>query len=55
MQVKHTDNMLRRYYIAPAAEAVEVRVEENFVYTVTSASTNGDNNEVPDDEGDEDF
>jgi hypothetical protein len=47
--------MLRRYYTAPAAEAVEVRVEENFVYTVNSGNTNGDNNETPHDDGDEDF
>jgi len=47
--------MLRRYYTAPAAEAVEVRVEENFVYTVTPGKTNTDNNETPNDEGEEDF
>ena len=47
--------MLRRYYTAPETEAVEVSVEENFVYTTTTASTNGDKNEIPDDEGDEDF
>ncbi len=47
--------MLRRYYTAPTAEAVEVRVEENFVYTVNTSSTNGDHNETPNDEGEEDF
>ena len=52
---KTHNTMLRRYYTAPAAEAVEVRVEENFVFTANSVSVNNDNNEIPDDEGEEDF
>ena len=47
--------MSRRYYLAPAAEVVAVRVEENFVYTVNSSKMNGDNNERPTDGGEEDF
>lgn len=47
--------MIRKYYIAPVTESVQVRLEENFVYTVDSSNTNGDNNQIPVDGGDEDF
>lgn len=47
--------MIRKYYTAPAAEAVEVRLEENFVYSPNSVITNTDKNETPEDDGEEDF
>lgn len=47
--------MSRRYYLAPAERALEVRLEDNFVYSPGDMTTNGDSNEKPQFGGEEDF
>lgn len=47
--------MATKQYTAPDTEVFEVRLEENFVYTINSTNTNSDNNQKPLDGGEEDF
>ena len=47
--------MNRRNYSAPAARVAAILLERNYVYSPGGANLNGDNNEVPVDDGSENF
>lgn len=42
-------------YVAPLVRVAEILLEKNYVYSPGSADTNPDNNEVPVDDGYENF
>jgi hypothetical protein len=50
-QLKNTIIMRKNYYEEPQAELIVVRFEENIM----SPTYNGDNNQIPDDGGEENF
>ena len=47
--------MVGKSYAAPGVRVAEIRLERNYVYSPGGVETNPDNNEVPVDDGSENF
>lgn len=47
--------MVGKSYSAPGVRVAEVLLERNYVYSPGGANVNDDNNEVPADDGSENF